>query len=131
MTRPTYPGVPHVLVVAACSIFVVRGNIELSAGRDWDILVVGSVTSSNLRALGIQRNSNLTSLLDLLSLAGMINHRLVVFVGAVGEVHANDIETSYTELIDSLNGVCLGTNCADNRRSAVVLGWLELEGEGC
>jgi hypothetical protein len=46
----------------------------------------------------------------------------------MGEVHANNIETSCAELVDGLHGVRLGANCADNRGSAVVLGRLELDG---
>ena len=46
----------------------------------------------------------------------------------MGEVHANNVETSSTELVDGLDGVCLRSNCADDRGSAVVLRGLELNG---
>jgi hypothetical protein len=70
----------HVLIVAACRILVISGNVELCSRRDGDVLVVGSVAGSDLRALGVQGNGDLTALLDLLSLAGMVDHGLVVFV---------------------------------------------------
>ena len=56
----------------------------------------------------------------------MVDNGLMVFVGTVGKVHADDIEASLAELVDSLNGVCLRTNCADDRGSAVVLGGVEI-----
>ncbi len=48
----------------------------------------------------------------------------------MGEVHANDIETSGAKPVDSLDGVRLGTNCTDDRSPSVVLGRFELEGTG-
>ena len=48
----------------------------------------------------------------------------MVLVRAMGEVHADDIETCHAQFVDGLDGVCLGTNCADDGCSAVVLGWL-------
>ena len=68
----------------------------------------------------------MTSLLDFLRFAGMVDDRLMVFVGTVGEVHADDIETSLAKLVDSLDRVCLGTNCTDDGGTAVVLSRLEL-----
>lgn len=44
----------------------------------------------------------------------------MVLVRAVGEVHANDIETCLAEGIDLLSGVGLGSNCADNGGAAVL-----------
>lgn len=64
------------------------------------------------------------------------------FIASVGKVHANDVETTFTKLIDLLDGVCLGTwvmnkqqslrssvrltNSADDGGAAIVLGWLIL-----
>jgi hypothetical protein len=45
----------------------------------------------------------------------------------MGEVHANDIETSRAELVDGLDRVRFGANCADDGSSAVVLGRLKLK----
>ena len=51
----------------------------------------------------------------------MVNDGLMVFVGAVGEVHADDVEASLAEPVDCLDRVCLGTNCADDGCTAIVL----------
>ena len=48
----------------------------------------------------------------------------MVLVRAVGEVHANNIETCHAQFVDRLDGVCLGANCADDGCTAVVLCWL-------
>lgn len=116
----------HVLVVAGSSIFVVGGNVDLGASRNGDVRVPGGVARSDLGAFGVQRNGNLTAFLGFLSSAGIVNDRLVVLVGAVRKVHADDIETRQTELVDSLDGVRLGANCADDGSTAVVLGGLKL-----
>ena len=43
----------HVLEIAGSSILLIGGNVDLGAGSDGDILITGSVTSSDLWALGI------------------------------------------------------------------------------
>jgi hypothetical protein len=116
----------HVLVITGCGVLLISSDVDLSAGRDRDVLVTNSVTGTDLRALGIQSNGNLPTLLNLLSLAGIVDNGLVVFVGAVGEVHANNVKTGSAELVDGLDRVCLGADCADDGGAAVVLGWLEL-----
>lgn len=58
--------------------------------------------------------------LDLLSGAGVVNDGLVVLVRAVGEVHADDVETGITQTVDGLDRVGLGANGADNGGTAVV-----------
>ena len=63
--------------------------------------------------------------MDLLSLAGVVNDGLVVFVRAVGEVHANDIKTGLAELVDGHDRVGLGANGADDGGPTVVPGGLE------
>jgi hypothetical protein len=52
-------------------------------------------------AYGVKSNSNGTARLGLLGLTGVVNDRLVVLVRAVGEVHANNVETGFA-------GVSLG-----------------------
>ena len=48
----------------------------------------------------------------------------MVLVRAVRKVHADDIETCHAQFVDGLDGVGLGTDCADDGCSAVVLCWL-------
>ena len=96
--------------------------MDLSTCSDWQILISNSVTSSDLRTLRIQSNRDLTTRLNLLRLAGIVNDRLVVAVFAVGEVHSDDVEAILSELVDRLNRVRLGTNCADDRGTTIVLG---------
>ena len=83
----------HVLAVGSRSILVIGGDVHLGSRRDGNILIAVCITSSDLGAFGVKSNGDLTSLLDLLSLSGIVNDGLVVFVGTVGEVHADDIET--------------------------------------
>jgi hypothetical protein len=51
----------------------------------------------------------------------MVDNGLVVLVGAMGEVHANYIETNFTEGVDLLSGVCLGADGTDDGGSPVLL----------
>lgn len=115
----------HVLVIATCNILLIRGDVDLGAGRDRDVCIANGIASSDFRAFSIKGNGNWTAALDLLSLASIVNHRLVVFVGAVGEVHANNIETGLAELVNGRNRVGLRPNGADDRGTTIVLGWLE------
>lgn len=55
--------------------------------------------------------------------------RTVVLVATVGEVHANDVETSIAELVDGLDRVGLGTNGADDGSATELASGLELSVE--
>jgi hypothetical protein len=50
-------------------------------------------------------------------LENRINQRLVRFIWGMREVHANNILTDFTELVDSVLGVLFGASRADNRDS--------------
>lgn len=54
-------------------------------------------------------------------LAGIVNDGLVVLVGAVGEVHADDVEAGIAETVDGLDRVGLGANGANDGRAAIVV----------
>jgi len=73
---PLYPVArcSHILIVTACRILVISGNVELRAGRNGYVFIIGSVAGSDLRAFCVEGNGNLTTLLDLLSLAGVVDH---------------------------------------------------------
>jgi hypothetical protein len=116
----------HVLVVAGSSILLIGGDVDLGTGRDGDISITGGVTGSDLWTLGVKGDGDLTTGLNSLGLTGVVNDGLVVLVGAVGEVHADNVQTRLAELVDGLNGVGLWANGADDGSTAVVLGWLEL-----
>lgn len=49
-------------------------------GRDGDILIVGSVTRSDLRALGIKSNGDVAAGMGGLGLTSIVNDGLVVIV---------------------------------------------------
>ena len=55
----------------------------------------------------------------------MIDYGLVIFVGAMGEVHANYIKTSGSKLVNCLDRVRLGTDRADDGGTTVIFGRLE------
>ena len=116
---------PHVFGIRSRGILVIGGYIHFGACRDREILIARCVASSDLWPLGVKSNSNLTPLLNLLCFAGMIDDGLVVFIGSVGKVHADDIEAGFAELVDGLDRICLGTDCADDRGSAVIFCGLE------
>jgi hypothetical protein len=44
----------------------------------------------------------------------------------MGEVHANDIETSSAELVDGFDRVRFGSDCTDDRGTSIVFCRLEL-----
>lgn len=66
------------LISRVGGILIIGGHEELLASRERDILVVGGVTSTDLRALGIKSNSERTAGHDLLSLTGIVDDALVV-----------------------------------------------------
>ena len=121
----------HVLVVALGSVCLISSDVHDIARADGNVRIVDRVAGSDLGALGIERNGKRPARVLLLGLARMVDNGLVVVVGAVGEVHADDIETCGSELVDSLDGVGLWANCADDGSSAVVLLWGEAGIESC
>lgn len=84
----------HVLGIARCSVLLVSSYVDFRSGSDRDILIIGSISCSDLRALGIKSNGNLTPLLDLLSLTGIVNYGLVIIVRPMAEVHYGRISTA-------------------------------------
>lgn len=111
----------HVLSVAGSLVFVIGGDVQDSAGGKRQISIVCCVTGSDLGALGVQSDGDLTAGLGLLGGASIVNDGLVVLVLAVGEVHANNIEAGGSQLVDGLDRVGLGTDCADDGCSSEVL----------
>lgn len=110
----------HVLGVASSSILLISGDVHDSASLNGKIGVTLSVTGSDLRALGIKSNGDLAAGLGSLGLAGIVDDRLVVLVRTVGEVHTDNVETSSSQLVDGLNRVRVGANCADDGGSSEV-----------
>lgn len=70
----------HVLVVTGSGIRIIGGNVHLVASTDGNILIVGSVTRSDLGALGIKSNGNIATSVGSLGLTSVVNDRLVVLV---------------------------------------------------
>jgi len=70
----------HVLGIARRSVLFVSSNVDFRPDSDRDIFIIGGVSGSDLRALGIKSNGNLTPLLDLLGLASIVNYGLVILV---------------------------------------------------
>lgn len=100
----------HVLVIATVGKLVVRGDGNLLALLDGVVLVVDGVAGTDLRSFlrgrsgmyfckqdsrthGVKGNGKGTAGLSTLGLTGVVNDRLVVLIGAVGEVHANNVKT--------------------------------------
>ena len=77
-----------------------------------------------MHSYGVEGNGQRPAGLRLLGLARVVNDRLVVLVRAVGEVHADDVETSPAESVHLLRGVGLGADGADDGGSSVLLGWV-------
>ena len=117
----------HVVGVASGGILVVCGDVDNLAGLDGQILITLCVSCSDLGTLGVKGNSNLTTLLSLDGGTGIVNDRLVVFVGTVGKVHADNIKSGGAQLVDGLDRVGLGANGADDGGTAEVL----LRAESC
>lgn len=95
-------------------ICLIGGEDNLSASLDWKVGVANSATSADLWALGVKSDSDLASWLLLLSLAGVVDDRLVICVVTVGAVHANDVETSLAERVDGSGRVGLWANGTDD-----------------
>lgn len=51
--------------------------------------------------------------------------RTMILIAAVGKVHAHNIETRFAELVDGLNRVRLGTDCANDGSTTEVARGLE------
>jgi len=54
----------------------------------------------------------------------MCKTRTVVFIAAVGKVHAHNVQSSIAELVDGLDRVGLGSDGADDGSPAKVAGGL-------
>lgn len=119
-------GNTHVLVVALGGVCIISGDVQDVTSADGDIRIVHRVTGSDLGALGVEGNGKRPAGLFGLGLAGIVNDRLVVLVGAVRKVHADDIQTSSTERVDLLGRVGLGANGADDGCATVLLGGVVL-----
>lgn len=111
----------HVLRVAGSLVLVIGCDVQNGTGGEWQIGVILCVTSSDLGTLGVQSNGYLTTGLGLLGGPGIVNDGLVVFVLAVREVHADNVKAGGSQLVDSLDRVRLGSNCADDGCSSEVL----------
>jgi hypothetical protein len=98
----------HVLGVGGSGVLLVGGDVELGAGSDGDVLIVGGVASADLRALGVEGDGNGTASLGALSLAGVVDDGLVVLVAAVREVHADNVHAGGAEHVHLLGRVGLG-----------------------
>lgn len=111
----------HVLGVASSLVLVISGNVDEVASGNGQVSIANSVAGSNLRALGVESNGDRTAGVSGDGLTGIVNDGLVVLVGAMGEVHANDVETGIAETVDGLDRVGLGANGADDGGATVVL----------
>lgn len=122
---PRWGGNLHGLIVASGGIGLIGGNGDLGAHLDWVVLVIDGVTGTDLRALRVEGNGQRAAGLDASSLAGIVDNGLVVLksrvndclhsmfgfpttnlICAVGEVHANNIETdciAISLLLDTLS----------------------------
>lgn len=96
-------------------ICLIGGEDNVSASLDWKVGVANSATSADLWALGVKSDSDLASWLLQLSLAGVVDDRLVICVVTVGAVHANNVETSLAEGVDGSGRVGLWANGANDR----------------
>lgn len=110
----------HVVSVTAGGVFLVSGDVDDLASSDGEVLVPLGVTGTDLGALGVEGNGDGAARLRSLGGAGIVDDGLVVLVGAVGEVHANNVEASSTQPVDGLGGVGLGANGADDGGAAEV-----------
>ena len=119
----------HVLVVGGGSVLLIGGDVQDGAGLDRDIGVTDSVTCADLGALGVKSNGERATGLCPLGLARVVDDRLVVLVRAVGEVHADNIETSPAQRVDLLCRVGLGADGTDDGGAAVFLGRVVLSVE--
>jgi hypothetical protein len=110
----------HVLCVASSGVLLIGGDVENGTRFQRQILVTLGVTSSDLGALGVQSNGNLASGLNLLCLASIVDDGLMILVRAVGEVHAHNVETRFSQPVDGLDRVGLGSNGADDGGTTIV-----------
>lgn len=88
----------HDLVVANLLVLGVGGEEHDVASLDVPVLVVLGETGSDLGALGVEGNGEGSALELLLGLSGVLNHRLVVLVRAVREVHSHNVETGWVSI---------------------------------
>ncbi|KAH3665823.1 hypothetical protein OGAPHI_004011 [Ogataea philodendri] len=109
----------HQLVITGVLVLDVCGENHLVVRTNWPVLVVHSTSGSDFRSLGVQSNSKRSTWIKLLGLSGIINHRLVVFVGTVREVHSHNVESGLSKLNKNLCIVGLWTNGTDNRGPSI------------
>lgn len=110
---------------------VVGRNVELVAGVDGGVLAIDHEAGAHLRALGVERDGQRTTGVFGLDLAGVVDDRLEVLVGAVGGIQTDDVHAGVAEGLERRDIVALGADGADDRGLAGVgVGVGLLEGEG-
>ena len=110
----------HVVCVAALGVLLVSGDVHKLACRNREVFVVLGIASADLRALGVEGNGKGAPRLGGEDGAGVVNDGLVIVVGTMREVHANNVEAGIAEGADGLDGIGLGANGADDGGTAVV-----------
>jgi hypothetical protein len=73
----------HVVRVAGGGVLLVGGEVEDLAGGEGQVGVVLGVAGTDLGALGVEGDGDLTAGLGLLGAAGVVNDGLVILVAAV------------------------------------------------
>lgn len=83
-------------------------------------MVVFRVAGSNFRTFGVKGNSNGAAGFGSGRSAGIVNDRLMIVIGTVREVHADNVETSISKIADCFDAVGLWANGANDGRATIV-----------
>jgi hypothetical protein len=70
----------HVVGVASRLVLLISGDVDDLASGDRKIIIIGSVASTDLRALCVEGNGDGAAILDLDSLSGVVDNGLVVLI---------------------------------------------------
>lgn len=89
----------HGLIVASGGIRLIGGNGDLGTHLDGVVLVINGVTGTDLRALGVEGNSQRAAGLNASSLTGIVDDGLVVLMSRVNDCLHRMFEISSTNLI--------------------------------
>ena len=104
----------QVSCVTLLLVCLIGGEDDLSSSLDWEVGITDSATSADLWALGVKSNGDLAADHLALSLAGVVDDGLVVWVVSMRAVHANNVKAGSAELINSLWRVGLWANGAND-----------------
>lgn len=96
----------HVLVSAGSLVLVISRDVHLVAGFDGNVDVSGGIARADFWPFGVKGDGHRAALPAAFGLSRVVDDGLMVLVRAMREVHADDVQSGFPQVIDFLHRVC-------------------------